>query len=115
MTDVRLFGYSDPMAAKAGEPVDFMISAEGTSDAQIDIVRLIHGDYNPEGPGFIEEVIETDLPHTLQVQRQYTQNGAFARVNDTEHKLGRTDSFTLHAFIGLVMVSKWIKLPQMHH
>jgi len=78
--DIRLFGYSDPMAAKAGEPVDFMISAEGTTEAQIDIVRLIHGDYNPEGPGFIEELIETDLPKTLPVQRQYTQNGAFARV-----------------------------------
>jgi len=99
MTDIRLFGYSDPMAARAGEPVDFMISAEGTTEAQIDIVRLIHGDYNPEGPGFIEEVIETDLPKTLAVQRQYTQNGAFARVKDTERKLGGLDSFTLHAFI----------------
>jgi len=99
MTDIRLFGYSDPMAAKAGEPVDFMISAEGTTEAQIDIVRLIHGDYNPEGPGFIEELIETDLPKTLPVQRQYTQNGAFARVNDPEHKLGHTGSFSLHAFI----------------
>ena len=80
MTDVRLFGYADPLAARMGDPVDFMISAEGAKEAQIDIVRLVHGDYNPLGPGFIEEVVQTDLPATLAVQRQYTQNGSFARV-----------------------------------
>ena len=99
MTDVRLFGYSDPFAAKAGVPIDFMISAEGTTEASIDIVRLIHGDYNPLGPGFIEEVIETDLPATQAVRRQYTQNGSFARVVDQERKLACSGSFTLHAFI----------------
>lgn len=62
MTDIRIFGYCDPMAVKMGKPSDFMISAEGTNEAQIDMVRLVHGDFNPEGPGFIEEVIETDLP-----------------------------------------------------
>jgi len=99
MTDVRLFGYSDPFAAKAGEPVDFMVSAEGTSEATIDVVRLVHGDYNPQGPGFIEELVDTDLPATLAVHRQYTQNGSFARVQDDKHLLACDGSFTLHAFI----------------
>ena len=99
MTDIRLFGYSDPLAAKAGDPVDFMISAEGTSEAKIDIVRLVHGDFNPEGPGFIEEVIDTELPETLAVRRQYTQNGAYARVGDNDRLLATDSSFTVHAFI----------------
>ena len=62
MTDIRLFGYSDPLAAKLTEPVDFKLSAEGTKEATLEIVRLVHGDYNPKGPGFIEELIPSDLP-----------------------------------------------------
>lgn len=99
MTDVRIFGYADPLAARMGEPVDFKISAEGTDEVHVDIVRLVHGDYNPQGPGFIEEVIKSDLPNTLAVQRQYTQNGSFARVADTDKRLSPTGAFTVHAFI----------------
>lgn len=99
MTDIRLFGYSDPLAAKLGESVDFMISAEGTESAEIDIVRLVHGDYNPEGPGFIEEVIDSDLPKTLPVRRQYTQNGSFARADNGDGLLSPKGAFTVHAFI----------------
>ena len=76
-----------------------MISAEGTSEATIDIVRLVHGDYNTQGPGFIEEVIETELPATLPVRRQYTQNGSYARISDASGILSNIESFTVYAFI----------------
>ena len=69
MTDVRLFGYSDPLSARAGEPVDFMVSAEGTREVDAEIVRLLHGDFNPAGPGFIEETVASDVPAKLTVQR----------------------------------------------
>ena len=99
MTHIRLFGYSDPLAAKAGEPIDFMVSAEGTTEVKSEIVRLVHGDMNPEGPGFIEEVINADIPATLSVKRQYTQVGSFARVDDPEGMLSGDKAFTLHAFV----------------
>ena len=99
MTNVRIFGYCDPLSARMGEPVDFMISAEGADEAKIDLVRLVHGDFNPEGPGFIEEVIESDLPSVLPVRRQYTQNGSFARVVDDNGQLSPQSAFTIHAFI----------------
>ena len=99
MTNVRIFGYCDPLSAKMGEPVDFMISAEGADEAKIDLVRLVHGDFNPEGPGFIEEIIESDLPPLLPVRRQYTQNGSFARVTDDNGQLSPESAFTIHAFI----------------
>ncbi|MEM6985831.1 MAG: N,N-dimethylformamidase beta subunit family domain-containing protein, partial [Pseudomonadota bacterium] len=99
MTDVHLFGYSHPLAAKMGEPVEFMVSAEGTSEVSVDLVRLVHGDYNPEGPGFIEEVIDSPLPNTLAVSRQYTQNGAYARASAPAGNLAPRGPFTVHAFI----------------
>ncbi|MDG1211425.1 MAG: LamG domain-containing protein [Paracoccaceae bacterium] len=104
MTDIRLFGYSDPLSARAGEPIDFMVSAEGASEVKAELVRLVHGDFNPEGPGFIEEVIETDIPVALPAKRQYTQNGSFARVTDPDAKLAPDGAFTIHAFI-------WPSLP----
>ena len=87
MTDIRLFGYSDPLSAKAGEPIDFMISAEGTNTANAEISRLIHGDYNKEGPGFVEESIESDVPITIKVKRQYTQGGSFIKVKDKKQSI----------------------------
>jgi len=99
MTDIRLFGYSDPLSAKAGEPIDFMISAEGTNTANAEISRLIHGDYNKEGPGFVEESIESDVPITIEVKRQYTQGGSFIKVKDKNNLLCLKKSFSMHAFI----------------
>ena len=99
MTDIRLFGYSDPLSARAGEPIDFMISAEGTDNVKAEVTRLLHGDYNKEGPGFLEEMVKTDLPKSLDVKRQYTQTGYFVKVEDVDNILSLKTSFTLHAFI----------------
>ena len=99
MTDIRLFGYSHPFAGQAGKPVDFMISAEGTREVDVELVRLVHGDFNPKGPGFIEEIVESDIPAKLAVKRQYTQNGSFAFVEDPEELLTPKGAFTVHAFI----------------
>ncbi|QBF30826.1 N,N-dimethylformamidase beta subunit family domain-containing protein [Thalassococcus sp. S3] len=99
MTDIRLFGYSDPLAAQAGKPIDFMVSAEGTETVRAQIVRLVHGDFNPDGPGFIEEEVDADIPADLAVRRQYTQNGSFARVEDPEGRLVPDGPFTVHAFV----------------
>ena len=98
MTDIRLFGYSDPLSAQAGKPINFMISAEGTQAVSAEIVRLVHGDFNPQGPGFIEEPVVTDIPSELGVQRQYTQNGSFARVEDAKGCLAPETAFTIHTF-----------------
>lgn len=76
-----------------------MVSAEGTNEVHAEIVRLIHGDYNPEGPGFIEETVASDVPPTLSVRRQYTQNGSYAKVEDTDALLAPAGAFTVHAFI----------------
>ena len=99
MTDVRMFGYSDPLSARAGKIINFMISAEGTKKVNSKIVRLIHGDENPEGPGFLEEEIETDIPDVLEVKRQYVQLGSYAEVKDHNNILSELKSFSICAFI----------------
>ncbi|MEJ8570098.1 N,N-dimethylformamidase beta subunit family domain-containing protein [Microbaculum marinum] len=98
MTDVRIFGYSDPLAARAGGRVDFMVSAEGATRLKAQIVRLIHGDENPLGPGFVEEEIASDVPAEIGATRQYTQVGSYAEVADPGRVLAAPGALTLHAF-----------------
>ena len=38
MTNTRIFGYADPLCARAGSKVDFMISVEGRDDEEEDDV-----------------------------------------------------------------------------
>ena len=82
MANTRIFGYSNPLYAKIGEKFDFHISAEGTNEVNSEIVRLIHGDENPDGPGFVEEKINSGFPKKISVNRQYTQLGSYAVVDD---------------------------------
>ena len=104
MTDIRLFGYSDPLTDKAGQPFDFMISAEGTGSVNAEVVRLVHGDFNKDGPGFIEEKVQSDISSKIDVKRQYTQVGSFIAVQDKDNLFSLDSSFTIHAFI-------WPTLP----
>ena len=58
MAQIRLHGYTDRLSAKAGETLTAHVSAEGATEVQAQLVRLIHGDENPIGPGFIEREVE---------------------------------------------------------
>ena len=99
MANTRIFGYSNPLYAKIGEKFDFHISAEGTNEVNSEIVRLIHGDENPDGPGFVEEKINSGFPKKISVNRQYTQLGSYAVVDDKKNHLNNLKDFSLYAFV----------------
>jgi N,N-dimethylformamidase len=94
-----LFGSSDPLAARFGDAVEFMISAEGTQSVKAEIVRLVHGNFNPADPGFMKEHVPFDIPFDLDVRRQYTQNGSCGRVEDPEGHLRLEGAFSLFVFL----------------
>lgn len=99
MAKHRIFGYCSPWSVKPGDELSFMISAEGVTEARAMLVRLIHGDENPAGPGFIEEEIPGAAPEHLHVRRQFTQKGSFAEVAGMETHDVAGGSFTLAGFI----------------
>ncbi|WP_188064337.1 N,N-dimethylformamidase beta subunit family domain-containing protein [Sphingobium sp. KCTC 72723] len=94
----QLTGYSDPLSITAGDAVDFMITGD-LGKADIRIVRLLHGDTNPDGPGFVEEEIDCDLPADCAIGPQVTQHGSFARVTTGAGQLADLPAGTLYAFI----------------
>jgi N,N-dimethylformamidase len=99
MAKVQIWGYTDRLSVRPGETIRFMVSAEATERAQAELVRLVHGDENPEGPGFIERKIPSPIDGEWAVRRQYVQKGNFLHVSDPANVLRLQSTFTLYALI----------------
>ena len=94
---LRLVGYCDRLSVQPGERIRFMVSSEFPR-YRADIVRLIHGDANPKGPGFKEEVVENSLNGEYSGRKQELKLGSYVKV--AGHRLlQQTGSFTLQAWI----------------
>jgi N,N-dimethylformamidase len=94
---MKIVGYTDRLSVAPGETVRFMVSCEA-SRYRADIVRLVHGDTNPEGPGFKEELVETSANGEYPGRRQAIYSGSYAVVPDSP-QLRLTGSFTLQAWL----------------
>ena len=99
MAEIHLAGYCDRFSARPGERLDIMVSAEGADQVELQLVRLIHGDENPEGPGFVEREIDAPVNGTHAVAKQHIQLGSFVRVADPAERLAPSGPVTLWAYI----------------
>ncbi len=96
---VHIYAYAERISLRSGEDVRIMASVEGASKVEAQLVRLIHADCHPAGPGFIEEPVNHPANGALEVRRQPVQKGNFLRVVDADGILAPSEAFTLHAFI----------------
>ena len=97
-----IVGYADRFSVRAGDTIRFMVSCKLPSYTA-DVVRLIHGDLNPEGPGVKEELVQN--VGTFPGQLQELVIGSYVVVPD--HPLLRLkESFTLSAWISSTTPSK---------
>ena len=99
MAEIKLFGYTNKLSVKPGENIDFHVSADGTQSADAQLVRIIHGDEHPNGPGYMDEEIESDLNGKWDVKKQFTQLGSYLRVNDPNNLLAIDGDFTIFGYI----------------
>ena len=76
---LKITGYSDEISVKPGDTISFMVNCEH-SEYQADIIRVISGDLNPQGPGIIEEVIDTPASGTYRGRKQTIHAGSYAMV-----------------------------------
>ncbi|HZU88059.1 MAG TPA: hypothetical protein VE993_02265 [Stellaceae bacterium] len=54
---VPLVGYVDRFSARPGERIAVKVSSQRDEPYHADLVRIVHGDANPAGPGLkIEEI-----------------------------------------------------------
>ena len=54
MSYQQIRGYCDRPNVRPGETLDFFISSPEAGRCEVSLVRLIHGDRNPAGPGYKE-------------------------------------------------------------
>ncbi len=94
---LRITGYTDRCSVRPGDEVTFFVHSEYEEQYQADIVRLIHGDTNPDGPGFKEKVIRTAINGRYRGHHQPIHAGSYILVPaDRRFDL---QSFTLCAYI----------------
>ena len=93
----ELIGYSDKFSVTPGERLAFKVSTD-LPEYENTIVRLIHGDENPAGPGFKEEVVPTPVNGAYPGRRQAVHCGSWLMVPDRPMLRG-LNPLTLQAWI----------------
>ena len=94
---LRITGYSDKFSARPNDEVSFFVNSEFNEQYQVDIVRLIHGDTNPEGPGYKEELIHSNISDMYPGKKQDIHAGSYIFIPHND--LFNLQSFTLCAYI----------------
>ena len=90
-------GYADRLSVAPGETIRFMVSSR-LPTYRAEIVRLIHGDANPNGPGIKEALVETPANGDYPGRQQDLPLGSYVTVPDAAPlRLG--GSFTITAWV----------------
>jgi len=103
-----IMGYSDKMSACPGETIRFMVSCEGQPNYRARLVKIIHGDTSPEGPGYKEQEVKAPFQGDHKARRQEIYAGSHALVANNRH-FDALESFTLQALIWPTTVEKGVQ------
>jgi len=94
---LRLIGYGDRWTVQQGDRVAFHVTCDGPAAYRAELVRLIHGDTHPSGPGFKEVRIACAADGEYPGRRQVIHSGSYGLVADRRPL--RVESFTLQCWI----------------
>jgi N,N-dimethylformamidase len=84
---VWVLAYPDEWSVLPGQTVTFHASGAGAETVNAQLVKLIHGDTHPDGPGFREVEIPSGVDGTYPMSEQPTQFGSYARIPDARRVL----------------------------
>ncbi len=82
MTFMKLTGYADKFGVHPGDTIKFYVNCDGPADYKAEIVKMIHADTNPRGPGYIEEKINADCDKSYKGAKQEIYSGSYGYVVD---------------------------------
>ena len=94
---MEIVGYADRLRAQPGEKVSFKVSCRASS-FRAQLVRLIHGDDNPDGPGSKIDDLDSPTNGEYPGRVQKLHPGSFVAVPD-DPRLQLEGSFTIQAWI----------------
>ncbi|MHB0991810.1 MAG: N,N-dimethylformamidase beta subunit family domain-containing protein [Burkholderiales bacterium] len=102
---MRLTGYADKFSVHPGDKIKFYVNCDGPKKYKAEIVKIINGDTNPRGPGFIEFPVSSSVNSEYPGRRQVIQSGSYGYVLDSPEF--RVESFTLQCWV-------WPTTPKTH-
>jgi N,N-dimethylformamidase len=108
-TRMGIVGYGDHLSIQPGQTIKFMVSSQSPT-YHADIVRLIHGDPNPKGPGIKEQVVSTPTNADYPGKKQILPLGSYVRVPDAP-PLRLAGSFTITAWIAPTRHTSETRMP----
>ncbi len=105
MCAMKLTGYADKFGVNPGQTIKFHVNCDGPKNYNCQIVKMIHGDTNPRGPGFKEEKVSAKCNGEYKGRPQTIYSGSYGYVEDNKHL--QVESFTLQCWI-------WPTTPKTH-
>jgi N,N-dimethylformamidase len=102
---VPLAGYLDRLSARPGEAIAVKVSSQLGSPYAADLVRIIHADPNPAGPGMKLEPVASSFAGQYPSRAQAVTPGSYAVV---EAALAVPGGGTMQALVQ----PAWLKAPQ---
>jgi N,N-dimethylformamidase len=75
---LTLTSYSDRLYCRPGDAVQFKVNCEAAPEYYAEIVRIICGEANPDGPGVKEVVVDTPVNGVHPGRPQHIAAGSFS-------------------------------------
>jgi N,N-dimethylformamidase len=75
-----IMGYSDKISVCPGEVIKFMVSCSEQPSYRARLVRIIHGDTSPEGPGYKEAAVDAPFEGEHKARKQEIHAGSHVIV-----------------------------------
>ncbi|AIV63623.1 concanavalin A-like lectin/glucanases superfamily protein [Burkholderia pseudomallei K42] len=94
---LKITGYSDEISVAPGQSIKFMVNCE-LPEYQTQIIRIICGDSNPQGPGVKEVAIDSPVTGVYRGRPQKILAGSYGLVEHTK-AMEDIQSFSLQAWI----------------
>ncbi|HVW69627.1 MAG TPA: N,N-dimethylformamidase beta subunit family domain-containing protein, partial [Steroidobacteraceae bacterium] len=90
---MKLTGYTDRWSVQRGETLRVFVSC-ASSRFDVQLVRLIHGDENPRGPGFKSTPVPSPVEGSYPGESQAIQTGSYVLIDSRGEALG-AEGFTV--------------------
>ena len=95
----KIVGYSDQISVKPSEKINFMVSCEPQIKIIYSkIVKLIHGDCNPSGPGYKDEEVKSYGKKKHKAIHQRINSGSYILI-PLNKKVTINKDFTFISFV----------------
>ncbi|MGL5839280.1 MAG: N,N-dimethylformamidase beta subunit family domain-containing protein [Sphingorhabdus sp.] len=69
--------YTDRLSIRPGEAIELKASVTGAGPCTAEIVRILHGDPNPAGPGLLYEAVPEITPVLFPARTQHIDRGSY--------------------------------------